>query len=44
MSEVNRIIEYINEKRRVSLEELRSSFGVKVRSIDLKKKSIVIDL
>lgn len=41
---INSIINYINEKRRVTLEELQAKFTTKVKSVDLKKKSFVIEL
>ena len=44
MQEINQMIDYINVHRRVTLEELQSTFGIKIKSIDLKNKNVVIDL
>ncbi|MDE1825515.1 MAG: NFACT family protein [Candidatus Micrarchaeota archaeon] len=44
MREINQMIDYIGEHRRVTLQELQSAFGIKIKSIDLKNKSVVIDL
>lgn len=44
MHQINQIIDYINDKRRVTAEEIKERFGVKVKSLDLKNKRIVIDL
>lgn len=45
MNEINRMIQHVGEKRRVTLEELQHAFpGLKLRRIDLKNKKAVIDL
>lgn len=40
---LNSIIDYINQKRRVTLEELQAKFSKKVKGVDLKKKSFTIE-
>jgi len=43
MYQVNQIIDYIVQKRRVTAEELREKFGL-VKSVDLKNKTMVIEV
>ncbi|MGI0141671.1 MAG: NFACT family protein [Candidatus Micrarchaeales archaeon] len=43
MNLINSIINYINQKRRVTVEEMKENFGI-VKSIDLKKKDVVIEV
>lgn len=44
MHQINHLINYVNDKRRVTVEELEQKFGMKIKSLDLKNKSIVIEL
>ncbi|MDE1762215.1 MAG: NFACT family protein [Candidatus Micrarchaeota archaeon] len=44
MQSINQIIEYINQKRRVTAEEVQEKFGISVKSLDLKNKSIRIEI
>ncbi|MDE1846356.1 MAG: NFACT family protein [Candidatus Micrarchaeota archaeon] len=44
MHQINEIINYINEKRRVTVEELNEKFHIKVKSLDLKNKLLTIEI
>lgn len=44
MHQINNMINYIQEKRRVTIEELNERFGLKIKSLDLKNKNVVIEL
>lgn len=44
MNMVNEIIDYVNQKRRVTIEELREKFGDRIKAVDLKNKSVVIEM